>query len=254
VTYILGYILTLRFVPLAAPKLMGINLKKEVAALEAALSVGKTTKAGNLEYRKFRARAYRVTTADRRSVGEIEDQIGQRVVFERIVRQGGDVEPVRKTILAKSDDVVLVGPTAALIKADALIVPEIDGAEMLREMSGDALGVLVNNSKLHGRTLAEIVDLIGDAALGVFLRDLTRRGQEVPLTPMTRVYLGDVMTLVVATRDVERAAAMVGQILRYTDRSDIAFLAAGIAVGLLGGILSLKVGSVALTLAAQAVR
>ena len=62
------------------------------------------------------------------------------------------------------------------------------------------------------------------------------------------------MTLVGATRDVERAAATVGQILRYTDRSDIAFLAAGIAVGLLGGMLSLKVGSVALTLAAQAVR
>ena len=61
--------------------------------------------------------------------------------------------------------------------------------------------VLVNNSKPHGRTLAEIVDLIGDAALGVFLRDLTRRGQEVPLTPMARVYLGDVMTLVGATRE-----------------------------------------------------
>ena len=248
VTYILGYILTLLFVPFAAPKLMGIDLKKEAAALEVTLSAGKTTKSGNLEYRKFRARAYRVTTADRRSIGEIEDQIGQRVVFERIVRQGSDVEPVRETILAKSDEVILAGPTVALIKADAIVGPEIDGTEMLRELSGNALDVLVGNSKLHGRTLAEIVDIVGEAAHGVFLRELTRRGQEVPLAPDTRVYLGDVMTLVGITRDVERAATTVGQILRSTDRSDIAFLAAGIAVGLLGGMLSLKVGSAVLTL------
>src|SRR5258707_11576055 len=84
--------------------------------------------------------------------------------------------------------------------------------------------------------------------LGVFLRDLTRRGQEVPVTPETRIYLGDVMTLVGATHDVERAAAKVGQVLRYGDKTDIAFLAAGIAAGLLTGLLSVKVGSVALTL------
>jgi putative transport protein len=77
---------------------------------------------------------------------------------------------------------------------------------------------------------------------------LTRRGQEVPLTPGTIIYVGDVMTLVGATHDVERAAAKVGQVLRYDDRTDVAFLAAGIAVGLLTGLLSLRVGSFALTL------
>ena len=56
------------------------------------------------------------------------------------------------------------------------------------------------------------------------------------------------MTLVGATHDVERAAAKVGQVLRYGDRTDIAFLAAGIAVGLLIGLLSMKVGSFAVTL------
>jgi putative transport protein len=128
------------------------------------------------------------------------------------------------------------------------IGPEIDGAEVLREISGDALGVLVTNHELHGRTLSEIADRVGDAARGVFLRDLTRRGQEVPLTPETTIYVGDVMTLVGATHDVERAAAKVGQVLRYGDRTDIAFLAAGIAAGLLIELLSMKVGSFAVTL------
>jgi AspT/YidE/YbjL antiporter-like protein len=96
--------------------------------------------------------------------------------------------------------------------------------------------------------LAEIVAKVGDSARGVFLRGLARHGQEVPLTPGTRIYVGDVMTLVGTSRNIERAAAHVGQILRSGDRTDIAFLAAGIAVGLLAGLVSFKVGGIALTL------
>jgi aspartate-alanine antiporter len=248
VTYILGYILTLLFVPFVAPWLMGVDLKKEAALLEAQLSGGKPPKSGSLGYQKFKARAYRVMVAAGQTVGTIEDRIGQRVVVERIVRDGNDVEPERKSVLEAGDEVVLAGPTAVLVRAGTFIGPEIEGADVLREVTGDALGVLVNNRALHGRNLREIADTVGDAARGVFLRDLTRMGQEVPVTPETRIYMGDVMTLVGTTRDVERAAAKVGQIMRYGDKTDIAFLAAGISVGLLAGLFSVKFGSVAVTL------
>src|ERR1700726_760735 len=98
VTYILGYILTLLFVPFAAPWLMRIDLKKEAAKLEAALSGGKPPKAGNLGYQKFKARAYGVTVGGGQTVGAIEDCIGQRVVVERIVRHGSDVDPARPAV------------------------------------------------------------------------------------------------------------------------------------------------------------
>lgn len=248
VTYVLGYILTLLFVPFVAPWLMGIDLKQEAAKLEAALSGGKIRKSGSLGYQKFKARAYRVVTAAGQTVGAVEDRIGQRVVVERIDRGGSVVDCSRTTVLESGDEIVLAGPATALVRAGASIGPEIEGAEILHEILGDVLGVLVSNQELHGRTLAEIVDRVGDSARGVFLRDLTRRGQEVPVTPDTRIYVGDVMTLVGATHDVERAAAKVGQVLRYGDRTDVAFLAAGIAAGLLIGLLSVKVGSFAVTL------
>ena len=249
VTYILGYILTLLFVPFAAPWLMGIDLKVEAAKLEAVLSGGKAApKKGNFGYQKFKARAYRVVTATGQTVGTVEDRIGQRVVVERIVRNDNDVDSGRKTVLEAGDEIVLAGPSTTLVRAGASIGPEIEGAEVLREVQGDALGVLVNNRALHGCTLTEIADRVGADARGVFLRDLTRQGQEVPLTPQTRIYLGDIMTLVGVTHDVERAAGKVGQVMRYGDRTDIAFLAAGIAVGLLVGLLSVKIGSFALTL------
>src|SRR5207248_6826565 len=71
VTYILGYVLTLLFVPFAAPWLMGIDLKEEAAKLEAVLSGGKEApkKKGNFGYQKFKTRAYQVVMAAGQTVG-----------------------------------------------------------------------------------------------------------------------------------------------------------------------------------------
>ena len=248
VTYILGYILTLLFVPLVAPRLMGIDLKTEARKLEASLSGATPAKTGNLTYRKFNARAYRVEKATGETVGAIEDRIGNRVVVERIVRKGGSTEPQRSVVFERGDDVVVAGPSAAIITAGTHIGPEIDGSEMLHDVTGEVLDVMVDAKGLHGRTIREVAERVGDDARGVFLRDLKRRGQEVPLTLETRIYLGDIMTLVGSVGDVERAAKKVGQVLRYSERSDIAFLAAGIAVGLIAGLISFKAGSFAITL------
>jgi len=137
---------------------------------------------------------------------------------------------------------------AAIVAAKPVIGNEIDADEILRAIPGNVVDVLVDSRKLHGLSIREVVDRVGDSARGVFLRALTRMGREVPLSPDTRIYVGDVMTLVGSTRNIERAAQHVGQILRSGDRTDIAFLGAGIAAGLLAGLLSVKVGSIALTL------
>ena len=248
VTYILGYILTLLFVPLVAPKLMGIDLRTEAKKLEASLSGTTAPKTGNLTYRTFNARAYRVEKAGQETVGTLEDRIGSRVVIERIVRKGSPLEPERSVMLEQGDEVVVAGPSAAIITAGTHIGPEIDGSEMLHDVIGEVLDVMVDAKGLHGRTIREVAERVGEDARGVFLRDLKRRGQEVPLTLETRIYLGDIMTLVGSIGDVEQAAKKVGQVLRYSERSDIAFLAAGIAVGLLAGLISFKAGSFAITL------
>ncbi|MDA9432279.1 aspartate:alanine exchanger family transporter [Bradyrhizobium sp. CCBAU 51627] len=248
VTYVLGYILTLIYVPFIAPKLMGVNLKDEAKKLEIELSGGEPPKSENLHYRKFQARAYRVSAAAGRTVKAIEDEIGSRTVIERIVRQGTDIEPHLDTILETGDDIVIAGRTAVIVAARPVLGTEIDADEILKAMPGNVVDVLVDNRNLHGRSVQDVADRVGSNARGVFLRTLTRMGREVPLSPDTRIYVGDVMTLVGTSRNIERAAAQVGQILRAGDRTDIAFLAAGIAAGLLAGLISFKVGGIALTL------
>jgi AspT/YidE/YbjL antiporter-like protein len=248
VTYICGYILVLLFVPLVAPLLMGVNLKEEAAKLEAALSAGAPSKPGNLLYRKFQARAYRVSTAAGHTVHDIETRIGRRTVVERILRNGEEVEVRPATTLQMNDEILLAGPTLAMVSAAPTIGPEIEGEHVMRSVPGAVFEVYVTERRWHGRTLTDIVDCIGGEARGVFLRNLVRRGQDVPITPYTEIYVGDVMTLVGSTPDLDRVIPLIGQILRSSDRTDIAFVAGGLAVGLLVGLLSLKVGAIPLTL------
>jgi aspartate-alanine antiporter len=248
VTYICGYIFVLLFVPFVAPRLMGVNLKEEAAKLEAELSGGATAKKGNLLYRKFQARAYRVAKAAGWTVSKVQSEIGHRASIERILRAGVDVEVSRDTKLKKDDEILIAGPSAAIVDAEQIVGPEIEGQHVMESVPGEALEVFVTAPELHGRTLAEIVDMFGDAAHGVFLRSLTRGGQEVPVAPGTRIYVGDVMTLVALNKDLDRVVPRIGQPIRASDRTDIAYLAGALATGLLVGLLSVNVGPVPLTL------
>ena len=248
VTYVFGYILVLLFVPLVAPKLMGINLKEEAIKLETQLAVGVPASPGNLLYRKFQARAYEVAGAAGRTVCEIEAKIGRRAVIERVLRNGADLELRPDLKLQAGDEVLLAGPSGAIVAAAPLIGREIEGEHVMRSVNGDVVEVYVTSRQLHGRTLAEIVDRFGDDAHGVFMRGLTRHGQDVPVAPGTQIYVGDVMTLVAANRDLKRIVPKIGQAFSLNDRTDIAFLAMGLAAGLLVGLLSIKVGAIPLTL------
>jgi putative transport protein len=248
VTYICGYILVLLYVPLIAPRLMGVDLKAEAAKLEATLSGGSKGKAKTLVYRKFQARAYQVSEAAGRAVRDIEAQIGRRTVVERIFRGGEDVKVHPHTILNAGDEILLAGPSGAVVAAAPRIGSEIEGEHLMRAVPGSVLEVYVTAHDLHGRTLADIVSHLGDAAHGVFLRSLTRHGEDVPVSPDTRIYVGDVMTLIGLGPELNRLVAGIGQAFYSSDRTDIAFLAGGLAVGLLVGLLGLTIGSVPLTL------
>ena len=248
ITYVSGYILVLLFVPFIAPLLMGVDLKDEAAKLEAALSTGESSKPNNLAYRKFQVRAYHVSTAAGRTVGGVEEQIGRRATIERLVREDRELTISSAIKLQAGDEIVLAGPSSTLVTASLVIGTEIEGQELLSATTGQVVTLYVTSRHVHGRSLAEIIEQVGDSARGIFLRSLTRRGQEVPLAPQTRVYVGDVMTLVGVSKDIEQIAKSLGQIVSPGDRTDVAFICAGLAVGWLVGAISYRAGTIPMTL------
>ena len=111
------------------------------------------------------------------------------------------------------------------------------------------LDVVITNKSIIGKSIAELAAM--DFARGVFLKKLTRTGQTMPFCPETRVERGDLMTLIGAEKDVERAAKSLGYADRKTVMTDMIFVGLGIFLGGLVGLLTVVVAGLPLTLTAS---
>jgi putative transport protein len=222
-------------------------------------------------WRRWEVRAFRVQPGARvvglRAI-EAEALLPQaRVFVQRIRRNGVIEEATTETVLREGDIVAVAGAREALVSIigerakmvavaggrDAVasvsegVAIEVDDPELL-SVPVEGVDVYVTNKEVDGKTLAELAGLPG--ARGVFLRKITRgaTATTIPILPNTKLYRGDIVTLVGRTQDTTSAAKLLGAADRPTDVADVAFIGAGITVGALIGALVLKVGGVPLTL------
>lgn len=82
-------------------------------------------------------------------VGEIEAQIGRRAVIERVLGRGQDVELRADAEVEAGDEVLLAGPSAAIVAAAPSIGPEIEGEQVMRSIPGEVVEVFVTARDLH---------------------------------------------------------------------------------------------------------
>ena len=129
-----------------------------------------------------------------------------------------------------------------------VIGPEVDDRELL-DFPVTVLDVVVTNRAIVGKTMAELA--VMESSRGVFLRQLTRVGQPMPFSAETRIDRGDVLSLIGANADVERAARELGYADRPTVSTDMIFVGLGIFLGGLVGLLTLVVGGLPITLTAS---
>src|SRR5213078_2222356 len=178
-----------------------------------------------------------------RSVAELEARPKQgRVFISRIRRDGRIIEPNPDTVVRESDVNAVLTRSELLTARGAEIGAEVDDKELLN-FPIEFLDVVITNKSLVGKTIVELAGM--DFARGVFLKKLTRVGEPMPFSPATRIERGDVMTLIGATRDVERAAKNLG----YADRQTV--MTVMIFLGVLVGLLTVIVAGLPLTLTAS---
>jgi putative transport protein len=252
VTYLVGTAFVVWFLPNIGPKLMGVNLREEGKKLAAQATGGEEAEPGvQSALQHFGVRAYRVTNdrLSNKTVAELEAlPRDTRVFISRVRHDGVIVEPDRDTVIHHGDVVAVMARSAALVRRGGEIGPEVDDGALL-DFPAEFLDVVVTNKALAGKTLRELATL--EAAHGVFLRKVTRASQPMPLTLETRVDRGDVLSLVGARHEVERAAKDFGYADRPTAATDMIFVGLGIFLGGLVGLLTLTIGGLPLTLTAS---
>jgi putative transport protein len=252
VTYLIGAAAVVWFLPTIGPKLMGIKLREEGARMQAEiagsaeLGLGVTSAA-----RYFDIRAYRVANSNlfNKTVAELEALPQDVRVFIVRLRRGEElIETTPASVIRQDDVVAIAGRQEVHVERGAKVGPEVDDKALL-DIPVESLDVVMTRRSFVGKTLAELARL--ESARGVFLRKLMRAGQEIPIAAGTRIDRGDVLRLIGAKPEVERAAKDLGYPDRPTTATDMIFVGTGIVIGGLVGLLSVTVGGIPLTLTAS---
>ena len=268
VTYMFGTVGSAIVIALVGPALFRINLPAVCKEYEEKHGGKKELGGVGSAWHRWELRAFRVqpggVVSGLRAV-EAEALLPQsRVFVQRIRRNGVIEEATADTILREGDVVAVAGSREALVGIigervklavaggrEAFTNPsgpiEVDDPELL-SVPVEGVDVYVTSKEVDAKTLAELAMLPG--ARGVFLRKILRGAvaTSIPILPNTKIFRGDIVTLVGRTQDVNVAIKMLGVPDRTTDVADVAFIGAGITIGALIGSLVWKVAGVPLTL------
>jgi putative transport protein len=251
VTYLFGTAGSAWFLATIGPKLLRVNLPKAAKELESEMGATEAEAGVSSAYSALLARTYRVTNSELigKTVGEIEALVKNQRIFVEQIRQGGTIAPADlETVVNEGAVLAVVGPREAVLSHEQQLGPEVNDPELLN-FPAELLNVVITNKELEGKTIKQVLDSpLGSKGRGVFLRNLTRGGVEMPYGPNSKLDRGDVLTLQGAKREVEAAAKVVGYADRETEKTDVFFMGLGIVAGALFGALAIHLGGIPLSL------
>jgi len=256
VTYLVGTTAVVWFLPNIGPKLMGVNLKEEANKMQAQVSGGTEAQPGIISHsRAFDVRAYRVTNEALvgRTVAELEAMPKETRVFIQKIRRGSEIlEAEPGTVLRQGDVIAIMARGEVLVERSSVLGSEIDDKELL-DFPVQVLDVVLTNNKLDGKKLGELgaSEPWRSNFRGVFLRKLSRSGQEIPVTLATELDRGDVLNLIGAKADVDRAVCVIGYADWPSSATDMIFVGTGIFIGGLVGLLTVTIAGLPITLTAS---
>jgi putative transport protein len=238
--YLFGAFGVIVFCSEIGPRLLRIDLKAEAEKVEKELGIDRSRPGITSAWRPFEMRAYRLPAESRvagKTVAEVERMgEGVRVFIERIRRDGRLMDALRDTTLQGGDIVVVSGQREILVELiGATAAEEVDDREAL-DIPIATFDVFVSSKAVTGRPIEEVAKT-EDYVRSVFLRGISRRGQEIPVAPRTVIERGDVVRLVGPERAVAAVAARIGQHVQPTDSTDFVALALGVATGAAIGLL-----------------
>jgi putative transport protein len=250
VCYIFGYAGVILFCTSIAPALLKIDLQKEALKLEQALGISRNKPSLVSAWRKFELRAYRLeahSPLDGLSVAAVEARITEHRAFIHRIRRGERIlaaEP--ETRLVAGDVIALSAPRQIIVEWIGSSAQEVEDRELL-DIPLSAAEIFLINRDLAGISLLEISKQVWTR--GLYLRSLSRGGQEIPIAPGIVLQRGDLLRVIGPERVVEDAAGNIGVIVAPS--ASIDFVVLGLAIfigGIVGVLVSFSIGGVKITL------
>jgi putative transport protein len=251
VTYLFGTVGSAIIIALVGPALLRIDLVKACQDYEERQGAKKELGGAGSAWHHFEARSFRVQKGGRvvgMRAADAEALVPDARVFIQRIRHNGTVEDATAdTVLHEGDLVTVAGAREVLVRITGEGAQEVNDPE-LQSVAVEGIDAYVTSKAVDGKTLSELAQL--PESRGVYLRRITRgaTATSIPILPSTKIYRGDILTLVGRTQDTATAANMFGVADRHTDIADVAFIGGGITIGALVGSLVWKVGGVPLTL------
>ena len=249
ITYGFGDLGLILFITVFGPMMMRANLKSEATVLEAQLSSGGATASPLLAGSRFAFRGYRVENSSIAGITtfELEERYASgRLSVQRIKRGDKLISISPDTRIQHGDLLVIAAQRAVIANAEREIGSEFDDSDTLA-VPIKSVSVVVTKRSVIGKTLAELA-VDRQAVRGVYLESLKRGEEEMPRDMGVKLERGDVVRIVGSPQDVERVGKSVGYVEADMTKTDLTFVAAGIACGVLLGLITFNVNGVPLGL------
>lgn len=254
VTYIFGSFGAILLCVNLLPWFMRRSIRDDATQAEAELLAGaKVYGPGELPaIPPLVGRLYRIDQAAGQTVEQLEvsgsDEPQGALTIERIKRGGALIGVTPTTVLEAGDVVLVVGRRAGVVAIAARL-----GAELQSSPDMDVVvvqrDVSLDNPTFIGRRVAEIRQAANRALRhGVYVVGVKRAGRPLSLEPDTVIEAGDLVTLYGTPDDIQRVAQQVGSLVVPSDKTDFVFHGFGLAVGLLIGLIVIRLGAIPLTL------
>jgi putative transport protein len=250
VCYIFGYVGVITFCTTMAPALLRIDLRTEALKLENALGMTRMKPGLASAWRKFELRAYRLTEESplcELTVAAAEARVPEHRLFLHRLRRGERILEADPSMTIQAHDVIaLSGPRQVIVELIRTRAEEVEDRELL-DLPLVAADVLLMSPKLAGTTLVDASK--EDWTRGVYLRSVSRGGQEIPVANGVVLQRGDLLRIVGPEALVQKAAAKIGTIV--APDASIDFVVLGLAIflgGVIGVLMTISVGSITLSL------
>ncbi|WP_371420556.1 aspartate-alanine antiporter [Tardiphaga sp.] len=193
-------------------------------------------------------RIFRVEQAAGKTIAQLEESAGAPISIERVKRAGALIGAEPALALVPGDILLVVGRRAGVVQAAHQFGPELQSSDGM-DLVVVTRDVAIASPDLVHRTVGEIRATAAKAMRhGIYVTALKRAGKPLPITDATVIQTGDIVTLYGTPADVQRAANRIGAVLFPSEKTDFVFHGIGLVVGLLIGLIVIRIGSIPLTL------